>query len=261
MQLQVPRASEAKGWGEQATTSVNFGVPLMGSASWRGRDRVRTPPLVPSVELLMRPRAARGVPENEGGAMRSGAGCQRRHWSLRWSPLLEARFGPSDSPLAETTPRRELFIEAGVKSLEGPPAAQIPDVANRKAGISFGRVRQGPVNPDTLNPDTQHPSKPIFPHCGTNKIMHCSISGINPDTGPKSLQNPPKPGHRPQSCTAAIKKCTGAEKSDFAGKGAVSLVFRVLVNLCPGLGGPDWLATTVCRTAPPGRGRRRHSAA
>ena len=42
--------------------------------------------------------------------MRSGAGCQRRHLSLRWSPLLEARFGPSDSPLAETTPRRELFL-------------------------------------------------------------------------------------------------------------------------------------------------------
>ena len=77
----------------------------------------------------------------DGGAMRRGAGCQRRHWNLRRSPLLEARFGPSDSPLAETTPRRELFIEAGVKSLEGPPAAQIPDVANRKAGISFGRVR------------------------------------------------------------------------------------------------------------------------
>ena len=103
----------------------------------------------------------------------------------------------------------------------------------------FRGPSQGAVNRDTLDPDTQHPSKPIFPHCGTNKILHCSISGINPDTSPKSLQNPPKPGHRPQSCTAAIEKCTGAEKSDFAGKGAVSLVFRVLVNLCPGLRGPE----------------------
>ena len=68
---------------------------------------------------------ARGAPKKGG----SGAARERRHGGLPRSSLLEARFGPLDSPLAEKIPRREICVEAGVKSYEGPPGTQIPDVA------------------------------------------------------------------------------------------------------------------------------------